>query len=93
MGSSLKFCLVASGRADFYPRVVPTMQWDTAGAQAILEAAGGRLTDLEGRRLAYEADQLRNPSTLAFGDHRIDWPRLFASHAAGLSPLSSTEPD
>jgi 3'(2'), 5'-bisphosphate nucleotidase len=88
MGSSLKFCLVASGRADFYPRVVPTMQWDTAGAQAILEAAGGHLTDLEGRRLAYRADQLRNPSTLAFGDPRIDWPRFFAGYAAGSSPQS-----
>ena len=44
LGSSLKFCLVAEGKADFYPRVVPTMQWDTAAAQAIVEAAGGHLT-------------------------------------------------
>ena len=48
MGSSLKFCLVAEGKADFYPRVVPTFQWDTAAAQAILEAAGGHLTELDG---------------------------------------------
>ena len=57
-------------------------------AQAILEAAGGQLTDLEGRRLAYGTDQLRNPSTLAFGDHRIDWPRFFAGHFSGSSPPS-----
>ena len=79
MGSSLKFCLVAEGKADFYPRVVPTMQWDTAAAQAILEAAGGYLTDLEGRRLAYRSDCLRNPAIMAFGDNRIDWPAFFAA--------------
>ncbi len=76
MGSSLKFCLVAEGKADFYPRVVPTMQWDTAAAQAIVEAAGGHLTQLDGTRLAYHKDQLRNPSTMAFGDRSIDWVRL-----------------
>jgi 3'(2'), 5'-bisphosphate nucleotidase len=77
MGSSLKFCLVAEGRADFYPRVVPTMEWDTAAAQCILEAAGGRVTDLEGRGLVYNKEDLRNPSLLAFGDDRVDWPKLF----------------
>ncbi len=77
MGSSLKFCLVAEGLADFYPRVVPTMQWDTAAAQAILEAAGGQLTDMAGTRLAYRKERLRNPSTMAFGDPRIDWPAFF----------------
>lgn len=78
MGSSLKFCLIAEGRADFYPRVVPTMQWDTAAAQAILEAAGGHLTLLDGTRLVYRKDALRNPATMAFGDCRIDWARFFA---------------
>ncbi|MBM4093784.1 MAG: 3'(2'),5'-bisphosphate nucleotidase CysQ [Planctomycetes bacterium] len=77
MGSSLKFCLIAEGKADFYPRIVPTMQWDTAAAQAIVEAAGGHLTDLHGHRLNYPPDRLRNPSTLAFGDDGVDWPRLF----------------
>ncbi len=76
MGSSLKFCLVAEGQADFYPRVVPTMQWDTAAAQAIVEAAGGQLTELNGTRLAYPKDRLRNPSTMTFGDSRIDWARM-----------------
>jgi 3'(2'), 5'-bisphosphate nucleotidase len=81
MGSSLKFCLVAEGKADFYPRVVPTMQWDTAAAQAIVEAAGGHLTLLDGTRLTYLKDELRNPSIMAYGDRNIDWARFFASAA------------
>jgi len=79
MGSSLKFCLVAEGQADFYPRVVPTMEWDTAAAQCIVEAAGGKVTDLEGRRLEYNKDDLRNPSLMAFGDQEIDWVRFFGA--------------
>jgi 3'(2'), 5'-bisphosphate nucleotidase len=81
MGSSLKFCLVAQGAADFYPRVVPTMQWDTAAAQVVVEAAGGQVTDLSGTRLAYGKHQLRNPSIMAFGDSAIDWPNFFAGKA------------
>ena len=50
MGSSLKFCLIAEGGADVYPRNGPTMEWDTAAAQCILEEAGGSVTDLEGTR-------------------------------------------
>jgi 3'(2'), 5'-bisphosphate nucleotidase len=76
MGSSLKFCLVAEGRADFYPRLVPTMEWDTAAAQCILETAGGYLVDLSGRRLLYNKDDLRNPSVLAYGDDSMDWRAL-----------------
>ncbi|MHB8864617.1 MAG: 3'(2'),5'-bisphosphate nucleotidase CysQ [Pirellulaceae bacterium] len=79
MGSSLKFCLVAEGKADFYPRIVPTMQWDTAAAQAVVEAAGGHLTELDGTRLAYPKDRLRNPSTMTFGDNRIDWGRVLCN--------------
>jgi 3'(2'), 5'-bisphosphate nucleotidase len=79
LGSSLKFCLVAEGKADFYPRVVPTMQWDTAASQAIVEAAGGHLTLLDGTRLSCPKDRLRNPSTMTFGDQSIDWPRFFAA--------------
>jgi 3'(2'), 5'-bisphosphate nucleotidase len=78
MGSSLKFCLIAEGQADFYPRVVPTMEWDTGAAQCIVEAAGGRVTDLEGRRLTYNKDDLRNPSIMSFGDPEVDWVRFFA---------------
>jgi 3'(2'), 5'-bisphosphate nucleotidase len=76
MGSSLKFCLVAEGRADFYPRLQPTCEWDTGAAQCVLEAAGGAVTDLEGRPLAYNKEQLTNPSFLAFGDPHQDWRAL-----------------
>ena len=52
-GSSLKFCLVATGEADLYPRHGTTMEWDTAAGQAVLEAAGGSVTTLEGVPLTY----------------------------------------
>ena len=79
MGSSLKFCLVAEGTADLYPRLGPTSEWDTAAAQAVVEAAGGRVTALDGRSLRYnERDTLLNPHFLAFGDASRDWHRLFS---------------
>ena len=78
MGSSLKFCLVAEGTADFYPRLGPTSEWDTAAAQAVVEAAGGAVTRLDGTPLRYnERDTLLNPHFLAFGDPSRDWHRLF----------------
>lgn len=52
-GSSLKFCRIAEGRADLYPRFGPTSQWDTAAGQAVLEGAGGVVTGLDGRPLRY----------------------------------------
>ncbi len=78
MGSSLKFCLVAEGTADLYPRLGPTSEWDTAAAQAVVEAAGGRVTTLDGLSLSYNArETLLNPHFLAFGDASRDWHRLF----------------
>lgn len=68
MGSSLKFCLVAEGAADIYLRDVPTMEWDTAAAQCILETAGGTLRTLDGARLAYNKASLKNPSIVSLGD-------------------------
>lgn len=69
MGSSLKFMLVAEGSADIYPRLAPTMEWDTAAAQAVLEAAGGRIIDQETQQpLRYNKAILRNPYFIAFGD-------------------------
>jgi 3'(2'), 5'-bisphosphate nucleotidase len=53
IGSSLKFCLVAEGSADVYPRLAPTMEWDTAAGQAVLEAAGGSVTTPEGAPFRY----------------------------------------
>lgn len=61
MGSSLKFCLVAEGSAHFYPRLGPTMEWDTAAAHAIVNAAGGRVCDLSGADLHYNKADLHNP--------------------------------
>jgi 3'(2'), 5'-bisphosphate nucleotidase len=61
MGSSLKFCLVADGTADVYPRTGPTMEWDTAAAQCVVEQAGGTVTDLDGRAMEYNKPVLLNP--------------------------------
>ncbi len=61
MGSSLKFCLIAEGKADVYPRLSPTMEWDTAAAQAVVECAGGEVMDLDGFRLRYNKEDLHNP--------------------------------
>lgn len=66
MGSALKFCAIAEGRLDLYPRFGPTMAWDTAAGQAIVEAAGrGVVTAAGGRRLGYRADVLTNPGFIA----------------------------
>ena len=77
MGSSLKFCLVAEGAADLYPRTGPTMEWDTAAAHAVLYAAGGKLVALTGEHagepLPYNRDNLRNPPVVAWGDPSLDW--------------------
>lgn len=60
-GSSLKFCLVAEGKADYYPRYAPTMEWDTGAGQAIIEAAGGKVTRHEdNERFYYNRENLRN---------------------------------
>jgi 3'(2'), 5'-bisphosphate nucleotidase len=66
-GSSLKFCLVATGEADLYPRLGRTMEWDTAAGQAVLEAAGGSVTRLEGAPLLYGKPGFENPFFVARG--------------------------
>ena len=74
MGSSLKLCLVAEGKADLYPRLGPTSEWDTAAAQAVVEAAGGMVTDTSGSPLLYNTkESLLNPHFLVFGDRSRDW--------------------
>ena len=60
VGSSLKLCAVAEGLADIYPRLGPTMEWDTAAGQAIVEAAGGVVNTLAGKPLAYNKESLLN---------------------------------
>lgn len=66
-GSSLKFCLVAEGEADIYPRFGRTMEWDTAAGQAVLTAAGGQVTDKHGAPLAYGKPGFENPPFVAWG--------------------------
>jgi 3'(2'), 5'-bisphosphate nucleotidase len=67
-GSSLKFCRVAEGAADVYPRLAPTCEWDTAAAQAVLEGAGGVVVDLQGKALRYGKPEMLNPSFIATCD-------------------------
>ncbi len=66
-GSSLKFCLVAEGKADVYPRFGPTMEWDTAAGDAVLRAAGGRVLTTDGEPFLYVKPGFRNPGFIAFG--------------------------
>ena len=66
-GSAYKFCLIAEGRADLYPRFGPTMEWDTAAGQAILEAAGGSVTTLDGAPFRYAKPGFLNPGFVARG--------------------------
>ncbi|MDI7776369.1 3'(2'),5'-bisphosphate nucleotidase CysQ [Asticcacaulis sp. EMRT-3] len=76
-GSSLKFCLLAEGRADIYPRMGRTMEWDTAAGDAVLRAAGGRVETLDGQPLLYGKrfdsgdGAYANPHFVAFGDAEI----------------------
>lgn len=65
--SSLKFCRVAEGAADLYPRLGPTMQWDTAAGHAIVQAAGGRMVRLDGSPFTYAADDFRNEPFMVWG--------------------------
>ncbi len=67
-GSSLKFCRVAEGAADIYPRLAPTCEWDTAAAQAVLEGAGGVVLDLDGLPLMYGKPNVLNASFIASRD-------------------------
>jgi 3'(2'), 5'-bisphosphate nucleotidase len=76
LGSSLKFCSIAEGRADVYPRFGPTSEWDTAAAQAVVEGAGGAVLDTTGRPLRYNTkESLLNPYFVACGDTSRDWVR------------------
>jgi 3'(2'), 5'-bisphosphate nucleotidase len=82
IGSSLKFCMVAEGSADFYPRFGPTSEWDTAAAQAVVEAAGGAVVSETGKPLAYNTKaELLNPNFMVFGDRSRDWLALLKPDA------------
>ncbi|MCL4170821.1 UNVERIFIED_CONTAM: hypothetical protein GTU68_053094 [Idotea baltica] len=67
-GSSLKFCLLATGEADLYPRLGPTMEWDTGAGDAVLRAAGGHVDRMTGGPLLYGKSDLYNPHFVAYAD-------------------------
>ncbi|MEP6633514.1 MAG: 3'(2'),5'-bisphosphate nucleotidase CysQ [Luteimonas sp.] len=74
LGSSLKFCMLAEGCMDAYPRFGPTSEWDTAAGQCILEAAGGCVIDTEGRPFRYnQRDTVLNGDFMALGDPGLPW--------------------
>jgi 3'(2'), 5'-bisphosphate nucleotidase len=74
MGSSLKFCRVAEGAADIYPRLGLTSEWDTAAAQAVVEQAGGQVVELDGNPLSYNKKaEILNPYFLVIGPQDHDW--------------------
>lgn len=75
VGSSLKFCLVAEGKADLYPRLGPTMEWDTAAGHAVLSASGGSVTTLQGKPLRYGKPGYANPHFCAHGLSTAAVPR------------------
>ena len=74
MGSSLKICLVADGTAHIYPRLGPTMEWDSGAGHAVLKYAGGFLTDVTtGNELVYNKENLRNPDFICYGSKIKDY--------------------
>ncbi len=84
MGSALKICLVAEGKADVYPRLGLTSEWDTAAAHCVLNIAGGKLVNCNGEALVYNKQNILNPWFFAIGDDSFDW--------VGLMDLSRFNP-
>lgn len=79
LGSSLKFCAIADGRLDVYPRFGPTSEWDTAAGQCVLEGAGGAVLDPQGRPFRYnQRDTLLNGDFIALGDVQLPWRQWLA---------------
>jgi 3'(2'),5'-bisphosphate nucleotidase len=96
IGSSLKFCLIAAGEADIYPRMGQTMEWDTAAGDAILRAAGGAVLALDGKPLRYNKrnaageHDLANPWFVATGGFDVfdpKWRRKLAAGPMGSLPV------
>jgi 3'(2'), 5'-bisphosphate nucleotidase len=80
MGSSLKLCLVAEGSADIYPRLALTCEWDTAAAQAVVEAAGGKVVDIDLNVMRYNTkDDILNPYFFVLGDPAYPWEKILKS--------------
>jgi len=86
IGSSLKFCLLAEGKIDIYPRLSPTSEWDTAAAHCIVEESGGYLIKLDDTPLLYNTkDSLLNPFFLVYADETHDWLQYLSSSATKSS--------
>ena len=84
LGSSLKFCRIAEGRIDVYPRFGPTSEWDTAAAQCVLEEAGGAVLRLDGTPLDYGLkENILNPDFIALGDATLPWREWLGARADG----------
>lgn len=82
LGSSLKFCALADGELDLYPRFGPTNEWDTAAGQCVLEGAGGAVVDLQGRPFRYNRrDTVLNGEFIALGDRALPWREWLAIQA------------
>ena len=93
VGSSLKFCLIAEGSADFYPRFGPTSEWDTAAAQAVVNAAGGAVIEIDGTPLRYNTrESLLNPHFLVFGDRTRNWRKEMGLAEEPSTPDSDLPP-
>jgi 3'(2'), 5'-bisphosphate nucleotidase len=87
MGSSLKFCLVADGSADVYPRLGLTSLWDTGAAQCVVEQAGGKVVQLTGEPLGYgNPAKILNPFFIVHGKSATDWVSLFADGENAADP-------
>jgi 3'(2'), 5'-bisphosphate nucleotidase len=77
VGSSLKFCMIAEGNADVYPRLGPTSEWDTAAAHAVVAGAGGTVLAVSGGPLTYNSKpELLNPNFIVFADRTRPWLQL-----------------
>lgn len=87
LGSAVKFVRIAEGEADFYPRLGPTMEWDTAAPQAILEAAGGHLYDPDGKPLRYGKPEWLNPRFYCTG---AGAPATASASTSTSTPASTT---
>lgn len=80
-GSALKFCRLAEGAGDLYPRFSPCSEWDTGAGHALLVAAGGQVLDMDFRPLRYNTTQsVASPHFYALGDSTLDWPAILGSN-------------
>jgi 3'(2'), 5'-bisphosphate nucleotidase len=76
VGSSLKLCILAEGRADLYPRLGPTSEWDIGAAHAVLHASGGGVWNINGEALAYNKENVLNPEFVAVADRAYPWKEV-----------------